>query len=162
MCQVVDLEDAHHSLVAHAHSYSQVEIAQFRSNLLSWFEANARILPWRAQATDDRDKRAYGVWVSEVMLQQTRVATVIEYWTRWMKRWPTVAALASATLEEVHEAWSGLGYYQRAGRLLEGAKMLMSSHKGCLPRTCASLQEIPGIGPYTAGAIASIAFNEVL
>lgn len=127
MGTVTDVEEAHASLsVHHRHDFSVRETADFRANLISWFIGNARELPWRSQEKDDRNKRAYGVWVSEVMLQQTRVSVVIDFWNRWMKRWPTVEALSKASVEEVHEAWAGLGYYQRATRLLEGAKVGVS------------------------------------
>ena len=102
---------------------------------------------------------AYGVWVSEVMLQQTRVETVIAYYTRWMTLFPTIAQLATATADDVNTAWSGLGYYRRARLLHEAAKHVQSKMKGQLPDTVSGLLSIPGIGPYTAGAIASIAFN---
>ena len=162
MTAVIDVEEAHHHSVRHAHTYtSSDEVNSFRRDLLKWFASNARSLPWRNQPREDGNKRAYGIWVSEIMLQQTRVATVIDYWQRWMAKWPTVAALAEAPLEHVNEAWAGLGYYRRAALLLEGAKLVMSKLGGLLPRTAEALQEIPGIGPYTAGAIASIAFNEV-
>lgn len=161
MSRPADVEDAHSTLPLHAHAYTADERVAFRRDLLAWFTTNARDLPWRAQSRADMDKRAYGIWVSEVMLQQTRVATVIDYWTRWMSRWPTVADLANAPLEAVNEAWAGLGYYRRAALLLEGAKHVMTKLGGRLPRTPDALREIPGIGPYTAGAIASIAFDEV-
>jgi len=111
-----------------------------------------RDLPWR------RTRDPYAIWVSEIMLQQTRVATVIPYWERWMTRFPTVTALAAAPLDDVLEIWAGLGYYSRARNLWSGAKAVRE--KGALPRTAAELRSVPGIGPYTAGAIASIAFGE--
>jgi A/G-specific adenine glycosylase len=113
-----------------------------------------RDLPWR------RTRDPYAIWVSEIMLQQTRVATVIPYWERWMTRFPTVSALASAPLDDVLAAWAGLGYYSRARNLVAGAKTIVSDWKGTLPRHAAELREVPGIGPYTAGAIASIAYGE--
>jgi len=103
---------------------------------------------------------AYSVWVSEVMLQQTRVETVIEYFTKWMRAFPTVADLARASLEDVNKIWAGLGYYRRAKYLHEGAKVVLAEHGGSLPNTVEALKKIPGIGPYTAGAVASIAFGE--
>lgn len=109
-----------------------------------------RDLPWR------RTRDPYAIWVSEVMLQQTRVATVIPYWERWMARFPTVGALAAAPLDDVLAAWAGLGYYSRARNLWAGAKAVGDA----LPRTARELREVPGIGPYTAGAIASIAYGE--
>ena len=103
---------------------------------------------------------AYGVWVSEVMLQQTQVQVVIPFWRRWMKRLPTLEALCGATLAEVNSLWSGLGFYGRAKRLHEGAKYVLAKHCGSLPRDLEALRRIPGVGPYTAGAIASIAFGQ--
>ncbi|BBM97573.1 A/G-specific adenine glycosylase [Marchantia polymorpha subsp. ruderalis] len=105
------------------------------------------------------DQRAYEVWVSEMMLQQTRVATVIEYYNRWMKKWPTVHHLAQATQEEVNTLWAGLGYYRRARFLLEGAKQIVKESNG-FPRSLEELRDVPGIGSYTASAISSIAFQK--
>jgi A/G-specific adenine glycosylase len=106
------------------------------------------------------EQRAYEVWVSEIMLQQTQVNTVIPYYERWMAKWSTVADLALATAEEVNELWSGLGYYSRASRLHAGAKLLVEKHGGTLPKDPAELKKtVPGIGPYTAGAITSIAYG---
>jgi len=113
-----------------------------------------RDLPWR------RTRDPYAIWVSEIMLQQTRVATVIPYWQRWMARFPTVTALAEAPLDDVLAAWAGLGYYSRARNLHAGAQAVGSRFGGALPARAADLREVPGIGPYTAGAIASIAFGE--
>src|SRR5579863_1543571 len=107
-----------------------------------------RPLPWRAT----RDP--YAIWVSEVMLQQTRVATVIPYWQRWMAKFPTVHALAQAPLDDVLAAWAGLGYYSRARNLWTGAREVAVKWHGMLPARAAELREVPGIGPYTAGAIA--------
>jgi A/G-specific adenine glycosylase len=103
---------------------------------------------------------AYGVWVSEVMLQQTQVEVVIPFWTRWMKRFPTIEILASASTQEVNLLWAGLGFYARAKRLHEGAQYVLARHGGVLPSSVETLQRIPGIGPYTAGAISSIAFGQ--
>ena len=103
---------------------------------------------------------AYGVWVSEVMLQQTRVETVIAYYTRWMQRFPTITQLATASLDDVNSAWSGLGYYRRARMLHEAAKHVVATLQGRLPDSVSGLLDIAGIGPYTAGAIASIAYNK--
>lgn len=131
----------------------------FQNDLIKWYQANRRLLPWRGD--EEFPITPYGVWISEVMLQQTRVETVIEYWRRWMKRFPTVSSLASAQLEEVHQLWAGLGYYRRAENLLKGAKYIMENYNGELPASREKLLLIPGIGPYTAGAISSIAFNQV-
>jgi A/G-specific adenine glycosylase len=113
-----------------------------------------RDLPWR------RTRDPYAIWVSEIMLQQTRVQTVIPYWERWMARFPTVSALAEAPLDDVLAAWAGLGYYSRARNLHAGAREVDGRFGGALPSRAADLRAVPGIGPYTAGAIASIAFGE--
>jgi A/G-specific adenine glycosylase len=113
-----------------------------------------RDLPWR------RTRDPYAIWVSEIMLQQTRVATVIPYWERWMARFPTVLVLADAPLDDVLAVWAGLGYYSRARNLHKGARAVDARFGGALPSRAAELREVPGIGPYTAGAIASIAFGE--
>ncbi|MGN6110555.1 MAG: A/G-specific adenine glycosylase [Kofleriaceae bacterium] len=113
-----------------------------------------RDLPWR------RTRDPYAIWVSEIMLQQTRVATVIPYWERWMAKFPTVSALAGAPLDDVLAAWAGLGYYSRARNLHAGAQAIGARWGGELPRRAAELRAVRGIGPYTAGAIASIAFEE--
>ena len=126
----------------------------FRAQLLAWFDEHQRQLPWR------HVEDAYAVWVSEIMLQQTQVATVIDYFERWMERFPTVEALAIAEVEEVLEMWSGLGYYRRARYLHRAAGVVVDAHAGALPETVSELKALPGIGPYTAGAIASIAFGQ--
>jgi len=126
---------------------------RLESLLVRWFRAQARALPWRER----RD--AYRVWISEAMLQQTRVATVIPYYRRFLERFPDVATLAAASEEEVLAHWSGLGYYRRARTLLAAAREVVLRHGGELPRTRAELLLLPGIGPYTAGAIASLAFD---
>jgi A/G-specific adenine glycosylase len=118
------------------------------------FQTVQRDLPWR------RTRDPYAIWVSEVMLQQTRVATVIPYWQRWMAKFPTVSALAAAPLDDVLAAWAGLGYYARARNLWTGARELVENHAGKLPGRAAELRSVRGIGPYTAGAIASIAYGE--
>nr|XP_021539518.1 adenine DNA glycosylase isoform X1 [Neomonachus schauinslandi] len=139
------------------------DVRVFRENLLSWYDREKRDLPWRRRAEGevDLDRRAYAVWVSEVMLQQTQVATVIDYYTRWMQKWPTLQDLASASLEEVNQLWAGLGYYSRGRRLQEGARKVVEELGGHMPRTAETLQQLlPGVGRYTAGAIASIAFGQ--
>jgi len=123
------------------------------ARLLAWYDANRRELPWRGQ------QDPYAVWVSEVMLQQTQVATVLPYYQRWMQRFPTLGALARAPLAEVLHAWQGLGYYSRARRLHDGARVVLERHNGELPRERHALLALPGIGEYSAGAIASIAFG---
>jgi A/G-specific adenine glycosylase len=122
--------------------------------LLPWYDATRRDLPWR------KTRDPYAVWVSEMMLQQTQVATVIGYYDRWLRRFPTVSALASADEHDVLHAWQGLGYYSRARNLWRGAKAVLSEHGGKIPGSAAALRALPGIGPYSAGAIASIAFGE--
>jgi len=126
---------------------------RLRPLLSRWFRAEKRALPWRER----RD--AYRVWISEAMLQQTRVATVIPYYTRFLARFPDLAALAAAEEDEVLAHWSGLGYYRRARTLHAAARAIVGQHGGVFPRTSAELRELPGIGPYTAGAIASLAFD---
>lgn len=121
--------------------------------LLAWYAQHRRELPWR-QSLDP-----YAVWVSEMMLQQTRVATVIPYFQRWMQRFPTVASLARAQESDVLHAWQGLGYYSRARNLQRAAALMVAEHAGRVPERIAELLALPGIGPYSAGAIASIAYG---
>lgn len=102
----------------------------------------------------------YGIWISEVMLQQTRVETVIDYYIKWMSQFPDIKTLSESTEDEVCKLWSGLGYYNRAKNLLKGAKYVVENYDGILPDDVDKLMKIPGIGKYTAGAIASIAFNK--
>lgn len=156
---LVEVEDIEDSL-----SFSKDETHKLRVALLDWYDLNRRDLPWRTtfkQEDEEVERRAYGVWVSEVMLQQTRVQTVIAYYNRWMQKWPTIHHLAQASLEEVNEMWAGLGYYRRARFLLEGAKKIVAEG-GQIPKVASMLRNIPGIGEYTSGAIASIAFKEVV
>ncbi len=122
--------------------------------LLSWYELNQRDLPWRRQPSP------YAVWVSEIMLQQTRVETVIPYFQRWMERFPSVEALAQASLQQVLSAWEGLGYYSRARNIHKAAQIIVGQYTGRLPDDPQALRKLPGIGRYTAGAIASIAFEK--
>lgn len=127
------------------------------AHLLDWYDRHRRILPWRALAGESADP--YRVWVSEIMLQQTTIAAVKPYFERFMARFPTVGALADAPSEEVMQAWAGLGYYSRARNLHACAKAVSALHAGRFPDTEAGLRELPGIGTYTAGAVAAIAFN---
>ena len=122
--------------------------------LLPWFVEAARDLPWR------KNRTAYRVWVSEIMLQQTRVDTVVDYYKRWMKTFPSWRALACASQADVLKAWEGLGYYSRARNLHAAAKRVYNEFKSRPPNTVAGLRELPGVGPYTAAAIASLAFGE--
>ncbi|XP_038713537.1 adenine DNA glycosylase isoform X2 [Tripterygium wilfordii] len=159
--EVGDIEDI---------AFTSHETLKIRASMLDWYHRNRRDLPWRRRNSnsskneeDEEGRReyAYRVWVSEVMLQQTRVQTVIDYYNRWMVKWPTLHHLAQASLEEVNEMWAGLGYYRRGRFLLEGAKMIIAGG-GEFPDTVSSLRKVRGIGDYTAGAIASIAFKEVV
>ena len=125
----------------------------FPSLLINWYQQNARSLPWRGHLDP------YAIWVSEIMLQQTRVDTVIPYFIRWMERFPTIQALAEASEREVLKAWEGLGYYSRARFMHQAAQKVMSDFGGSLPADYNTLRSLPGIGPYTAAAISSIAFN---
>jgi len=127
---------------------------RWRRRLLTWYDRNGRDLPWR------RDRDPYRVWLSEVMLQQTRVGAVLEHYRRFVKRFPTVQKLAAARESSVLAAWSGLGYYRRARMLHAAAKVIVKKHAGKLPARVVELRELSGIGRYTAAAIASIAFNE--
>jgi len=124
--------------------------------LLTWFDKHARVLPFRGT----RD--AYAVWVSEIMLQQTQVATVVPYYNRFMARFPTVEKLASARLDSVLKLWQGLGYYTRARNLHKAARLVVERHGGVFPSAFDDIVALPGIGRYTAGAIASIAFNQAV
>jgi A/G-specific adenine glycosylase len=126
---------------------------EIASRLLAWYAQNARRLPWRGQ------KDPYAVWVSEIMLQQTRVETVIPYYKRWMERFPTLTALAKASEQEVLQTWEGLGYYSRGRNLHKAAQLVEQRFNGQVPDSVDLLLKLPGIGRYTAGAIASIAFN---
>ncbi|NBO92755.1 MAG: A/G-specific adenine glycosylase [Planctomycetia bacterium] len=121
--------------------------------LLAWFDAHRRELPWR------RDRDPYRIWVSEVMLQQTQVTTVVPYFERFMSRWPTLADLARAEEQEVLRLWEGLGYYRRARDLLRAAQMLASSFRGAFPSRPEELEGVPGMGDYTRNAVLSQAFD---
>ena len=127
--------------------------SKFTDSLLDWYQTHARSLPWRDQP------EPYRVWVSEVMLQQTRVDTVIPYFNRWMEIFPTINSLAHASQLDVLAEWEGLGYYSRARNMHRTAQILVNDFAGQLPRHVDQLHQLPGIGQYTAGAIASIAFG---
>jgi A/G-specific adenine glycosylase len=128
---------------------------QFQKRILAWFDQHGRkSLPWQY------NKTPYRVWISEIMLQQTQVATVIPYFARFMQQFPDVASLATAHEDEVLHLWAGLGYYSRARNLHRAAKMVLADFKGEFPDTLESIQNLPGIGLSTAGAILSIAFNQ--
>ena len=128
-------------------------MSRFTSRLLNWYRKNKRSLPWRG------DSDAYAVWVSEIMLQQTRVETVIPYFESWMRRFPTAKDLAQASEQEVLNIWEGLGYYSRARNLHKAAQIVSERFDGELPRDLEALRKLPGIGRYTVGAIASMAFG---
>ena len=193
-----DIEDSWHLLprlaAGHSeslHSLSATHTAAIRLNLLQWYDSNRRQLPWRGDAmphgkeTFHINPSPYAVWVSEIMCQQTRIATVIEYFQRWMTSFPTVQDLAAADLEvglggaacflllvslghlfsvmplqTVNQHWAGLGYYRRARLLHQGAQYVVKELNGDIPSTKEGLMKIPGIGEYTAGAIASISFGQ--
>jgi A/G-specific adenine glycosylase len=125
-----------------------------RRRLLGWYEKNRRDLPWR------RISDPYAIWISETMLQQTQVKTVLPYYETFLKAFPTITALDRAPLRQVLRVWSGLGYYRRAENLKKSASELMRRHGGTMPRDYESLRALPGIGDYTAGAILSIAFQK--
>jgi A/G-specific adenine glycosylase len=127
---------------------------RLRKRLLAWYDRHQRDLPWR------RDRDPYRVWLSEIMLQQTRVATVVDYYQSFLRRFPTVGKLAAARETSILAAWSGLGYYRRARMLHAAAKRIVKEHAGRFPANAERLRTLPGIGRYTAAAIASIAFGE--
>ncbi|XP_024540384.1 adenine DNA glycosylase isoform X1 [Selaginella moellendorffii] len=142
--------------------FHEHEVTIIRRDLLDWYDRNKRDLPWRPDdfVGENVEERAYSVWVSEMMLQQTTVGRVKDYFPRWMSKWPSLSHLSQASQEEVNSLWAGLGYYRRARFLLEGAKHIVENSGGIFPRDVAELRQIPGIGNYTAGAIASIAFKQ--
>lgn len=127
--------------------------AIFRRKLLGWYRSHRRDLPWRVS----RDP--YRIWISEVMLQQTTVATVVPYFQRWMHRFPDVETLSRSSLQEVLKAWQGLGYYQRARNLHRAARTIVSEYKGRIPDDYETLHSLPGFGPYTTAAVLSIAYD---
>ena len=133
--------------------WEEDKILSFRQKLLDWYDENKRDLPWR------RSKNPYHIWVSEIMLQQTRVDTVIPYYERFLDWFPTVESLANAAEERLLKAWEGLGYYSRVRNMQTAAQQIMSEFEGKFPSTYEGISSLKGIGPYTAGAISSIAFN---
>lgn len=133
--------------------WEEDKILSFRQKLLAWYDKNKRDLPWR------RSKNPYHIWVSEIMLQQTRVDTVIPYYERFLDWFPTVESLANAPEERLLKAWEGLGYYSRVRNMQTAAQQIMSEFEGKFPSTYEGISSLKGIGPYTAGAISSIAFN---
>ncbi len=135
-------------------SLNEAEKKDFGRRLLAWFAASMRPLPWR-ESYDP-----YSVWISEIMLQQTQMERGVAYFKNWMRTFPTIASVAAADEETVLKAWEGLGYYSRARNLHAAAKMIMGRFQGEFPRTIDDIRALPGIGEYTAGAIAAIAFNQ--
>ena len=133
--------------------WEEDKILSFRQKLLAWYDENKRDLPWR------RSKNPYHIWVSEIMLQQTRVDTVIPYYERFLEWFPTVESLANAPEERLLKAWEGLGYYSRVRNMQTAAQQIMNEFEGKFPSTYEGISNLKGIGPYTAGAISSIAFN---
>ena len=133
--------------------WPEEKIISFREKLLNWYDENKRDLPWR------RSKNPYHIWVSEIMLQQTRVDTVIPYYERFLDWFPTVECLANAPEERLLKAWEGLGYYSRVRNMQAAAQQIMADFGGQFPNTYEGISSLKGIGPYTAGAISSIAFN---
>ena len=133
--------------------WEEEKIASFREKLLGWYDAHKRDLPWR------RTQDPYKIWISEIMLQQTRVDTVIPYYERFLDWFPTVADLAQAPEEKLLKAWEGLGYYSRVRNMQKAAQQIMENHGGVFPSSYEEISKLKGIGPYTAGAIASIAFG---
>jgi A/G-specific adenine glycosylase len=134
-----------------------VELCELPERILQWYDRHRRSLPWRARPGERADP--YRVWLSEIMLQQTTVATVAGYFERFLARWPDLAALAAASLDEVLHAWQGLGYYARARNLHACARAVVGRHGGAFPVEETALRDLPGIGAYTAAAIAAIAFG---
>ncbi len=128
-------------------------LKQLPALLLPWYEKNRRDLPWRA------DKEPYHIWLSEIMLQQTRVEAVKGYYSRFLEALPTIEALAAAPQDQINKLWEGLGYYSRVRNLQKAARVIMEEYNGCFPRSFAQVIALPGIGPYTAGAICSIAYD---
>lgn len=139
---------------AHATRNPQHATRKLVPLLLKWFSAQARDLPWR------RTRDPYAIWVSEIMLQQTQVKTVIPYWERWMRELPTIQAAAKASPAKLHKLWEGLGYYTRVRNLQKAAQQIVTQHDGIFPEDSDAVLALPGIGRYTAGAICSIAFNQ--
>lgn len=133
---------------------AEIKTSRLVIALLDWFAQSARDLPWR------RTRDPYAIWVSEIMLQQTQVKTVIPFWERWMRELPTIQAAANAPSEKIHKLWEGLGYYTRVRNLQKAAQFVMENHGGKFPENFEDVLALPGIGRYTAGAVCSIAFNQ--
>jgi len=132
--------------------------SEIARSLVQWHDQHQRTMPWRSAPAGQRD--SYAVWISEIMAQQTRLDTVVDYYVRWMARFPTVEALAAADQQDVLKAWEGLGYYARARNLHSAAQQVVATHNGQLPNDRTALLKLPGIGEYTVGAILSMAFGQ--
>lgn len=143
------------TIITEKYGWTQEKIIDFRKALLDWYDQNKRILPWR------QNKNPYYIWVSEIMLQQTQVATVIPYFERFIKQLPTIEALANVDEQALLILWQGLGYYSRAKNLKMAAQQIMNDYHGKMPETMDDLLALKGIGPYTAAAIGSMAFDLV-
>jgi A/G-specific adenine glycosylase len=139
-----------------SNKFSPLFIPQFQKNCLDWYRKNARSLPWR------ESNNPYFVWISEIMLQQTRVATVIKYFSAFIKRFPTIHCLALSDTQDILCYWQGLGYYRRAINIHQAAKIINKDYQGSFPSNYKQIVNLPGIGPYTAGAIVSISFNHAI
>lgn len=144
----------HRSKSKGGHSPGAVGARALAGALLKWFDLHARDLPWR------RTRDPYAIWVSEIMLQQTQVKTVIPYWEGWLRELPNIAALAAAAPDKIHKLWEGLGYYTRVRNMQKAAQSIVAGHAGRFPEKFDDILALPGIGRYTAGAIASIAFDQ--
>jgi len=143
-----------HDNISYTQSMFQPQLNQIRRRLLSWYGKNRRDLPWR------RTRNPYAIWIAETMLQQTQVKSVLPYYRRFLRAFPTTRKLDRASKEEVLALWSGLGYYRWAENLKKAARIIMREHRGKLPREFDLILALPGIGPYTAAAVMSIAFNQ--
>ena len=143
-----------HDNISYTQSMFQPQLNQIRRRLLSWYGKNRRDLPWR------RTRNPYAIWIAETMLQQTQVKSVLPYYRRFLRAFPTTRKLDRASKEEVLALWSGLGYYRRAENLKKAARIIMREHRGKLPRKFDLILALPGVGPYTAAAVMSIAFNQ--
>ncbi len=135
-------------------SFSSKKVNAIHTILVDWYQREKRTLPWR------KNQDPYRIWISEIMLQQTRVETVLPYYERFLKAFPTVYQLADSSMDNLRTLWTGLGYYSRAENLRKAAVVIVNKHGGCLPNSYEELVELPGIGPYTAAAISSMAFNQ--
>lgn len=143
-------------------SSSETILHKITTPLTTWYQTNARLLPWRTPAGSSSRPDPYHIWISEIMLQQTRVEAVKDYYTRFLKRLPDVSSLAGVSHDELMKLWQGLGYYSRANNLQRAAIQIMEEYDGSFPEHYEEILTLPGIGEYTAGAIASIAFGEAV